>query len=227
MPETFHYHENQIKRRRRKDIKGLDYASIEKIYGGQSKVYDTLFKRFFYPRIKHAIGSMNIQPGDKVLDVGVGTGLSLPLFPSYCSVTGIDFSQDMLRQASKKVDQMGLDNIMLTQMDAMDLKFQDDSFDKVFISHVVSVVPDPYRVMNEVKRVCKKSGTLVIINHFKSRFKVVAKVEEMITPLSKKIGWRSDLCIEEFIEKAKLKVSKQYKLKKIDFWHVIFAANEK
>jgi phosphatidylethanolamine/phosphatidyl-N-methylethanolamine N-methyltransferase len=206
---------------------GLKKESITKIYGGQSKVYDALFKKIFYPRIKHAVALMDIKPGDRVLDVGVGTGLSLSFFPPECSVTGIDLSAKMLGEARKKVEQMGLNHIRLIEMDAMNLTFPDDSFDKVFISHVVSVVPDPYRMMDEVRRVCKKRGRVVIINHFRSRNKMVAKVENIITPLSKKIGWRSDLDMNEFMDRSGLMIDREYKLKKLDFWHVIFARNDK
>jgi len=205
----------------------LELESIKKIYAGYSSVYDALFKRFFYPRIKHAITYMDIKPGDRILDVGVGTGLSLSVFPRYCSVIGIDLSTEMLRKAKEKIEEKRLDNIRVMSMDAMSVGFRDDSFDKVFISHVVSVVPDPYRVMQEVKRVCRKGGQVVIVNHFKSKNKLVETVEKIINPVCKKIGWRSDLCLNEFIDKSGLNVKEKYMLKKLDFWHILFATNDK
>lgn len=205
----------------------MELESIKKIYAGYSNVYDALFKRFFYPRIKHAITYMDIKPGDRILDVGVGTGLSLSVFPRYCSVVGIDLSTEMLRKAKEKIDENRLDNIKVLSMDAMSVGFKDDSFDKVFISHVVSVVPDPYKVMQEVKRVCRKGGQVVIVNHFKSKNKLVETVEKIINPVCKKIGWRSDLCLNEFIDKSGLNVKEKYMLKKLDFWHILFATNEK
>ncbi len=205
----------------------MELESIKKIYAGYSSVYDALFKRFFYPRIKHAISYMDIRPGDRILDVGVGTGLSLSLFPGYCKVVGIDLSTEMLMKAKEKITANRLDNIKVMSMDAMSVGFKDDSFDKVFISHVVSVVPDPYKVMSEVKRVCRKGGQVVIVNHFKSKNKVIETVEKIINPVCKKIGWRSDLCLNEFIDKSGLNVKQKYMLKKLDFWHIVFATNEK
>jgi len=205
----------------------LELESVKRIYRGYSNVYDALFKRFFYPRIKCAISSMDIKPGERVLDVGVGTGLSLPLYPRNCEVVGIDLSREMLMKAKKKVIVNRLDHIRLFEMDAMNLAFADNSFDKVFISHVVSVVPNPYRVMDEVKRVCKREGDIVIVNHFQSKNKMVAGFEKVITPVSEKIGWRSDLSMDEFIARAKLKVKRKFKLKKLDFWYLIFTVNEK
>ncbi len=205
----------------------MELESVKKIYDGYSSVYDTIFKRFFHPRIKHAIQTMNFVSGEKVLDVGVGTGLSLTLFPRDCEVTGIDLSSEMLSEAHDKVKRSKLDHVTLLQMNAMNLNFKDNSFDKVFISHVVSVVPDLYKAMSEVRRVCKPGGEVVIVNHFKSTNKMVAGMEKVFNPISKKIGWRTDLCLEEFMEKCGLKIHKMYKLKKIDLWHIIFATNEK
>ncbi|MBI5682629.1 MAG: methyltransferase domain-containing protein [Deltaproteobacteria bacterium] len=205
----------------------MELETIKKIYAGYSRTYDAIFKRFFFQRIKHAISSMDIRAGEKVLDVGVGTGLSLPLFPRYCSVAGIDISSAMLKQAREKARKLNLNHIKLIEMDAMHLDFPDNTFDKVFISHVVSVVPDPYMTMSEVKRVCKKGGRIVIVNHFRSNNKVVGSVVKMLNPVTKMIGWRTDLSLNEFIENANLHVEKKYKLKKIDLWYVIFAMNDK
>lgn len=201
--------------------------SIKKIYARYSEVYDAIFSRFFYPRIENAIKHMDIKPGERILDVGVGTGLSFSVYPKDCQVVGVDLSHEMLRKAKEKVDTEGLDNFTVLRMDAMDLGFGDDAFDKVFISHVVSVVPDPYRVMDEVRRVCKKGGQVVVVNHFKSRNRLVEAVEKIINPICEKIGWRSDLCLNEFIARSRLNVTRKYMLKKLDFWHIVFATNEK
>jgi len=205
----------------------LEIESIKKVYAAYSNVYDVLFKRFFYPRIRNAITTMDIRPGELVLDVGVGTGLSFSVFPKDCKVVGIDLSREMLKKAKKKIDENRLENINVLSMDAMSIGFADNTFDKVFLSHVVTVVPDPYRMMQEVKRVCKKDGVVVVVNHFKSKNPLIELCEKWMNPLCKKIGWRSDLSLNEFVRNAGLKVTRQYMLKKIDFWHIVFATNEK
>jgi phosphatidylethanolamine/phosphatidyl-N-methylethanolamine N-methyltransferase len=205
----------------------LHAEDIKKIYSGYSNVYDFIFKRFFYPRQKHVIDSMNIKEGDRVLDVGVGTGLSLPLYPPYCQVTGIDLSADMLEQASKKIKKHNLTHVTLMEMDASHLCFQDNTFDHVIATFVISVVPDPVRVIAEMKRVNKKDGNLVIVNHFQSHNRFIAKIEELVSPICAKLGWRSDLALEDLIEDANLEISQDYKMKKIDLWKVVFAVNNK
>ncbi|OGQ52855.1 MAG: hypothetical protein A3J24_07425 [Deltaproteobacteria bacterium RIFCSPLOWO2_02_FULL_53_8] len=205
----------------------MEIESIKKIYGGYANAYEALFKRFFYPRIKSAITSMEIKPGDLILDVGVGTGLSFLVFPKHCNIIGIDLSPEMLKHARDKIQENDLHNIKLLSMDAMCTAFKDNTFDTVFISHVVSVVPDPYKLMEEVKRVCRKDGQVVIVNHFKSRNKIVEAVEKIINPVCKRIGWRSDMCLNEFVSRTGLRVEKKYMLKKLDFWHILFAKNVK
>jgi len=200
---------------------------IKKIYSRYSKVYDLLFKNISYPRIKHAVTMMNIQPGEKILEIGVGTGFSLSLYPSHCQVIGIDLSPEMLEEARKKAKKLSLFHVDLREMDASCLEFPDNYFDWVVAAFVITVVPDPVKVIAEMKRVTKKEGKLLIINHFKNHNKFLGKIEEMISPLCEKMGWRSDLSLEELIEKANLKVSYQYKLNKIDLWKIVFAENNK
>lgn len=205
----------------------LKAEEIKKIYSGYSGIYDLIFKHFFCPRQKHVIDSMNIKEGDRVLDVGVGTGLSLSLYPSTCEVVGIDLSPEMLEQAQKKVKKYNLSHVKLMEMDASKLSFCDDSFDHVIATFVISVVPDPVKVISEMKRVNKKDGKLVIVNHFQSHNRILAKLEEMVAPICARLGWHSDLALEDLIENANLKISLDYKMKKIDLWKVVFAVNNK
>lgn len=205
----------------------LHADSIKKIYAGYSNVYDAIFKQFFYPRQKHVINSMGIMPGNRVLDVGVGTGLSLPLYPRHCEVTGVDLSAEMLEKARKKINKYRFHHISLREMDASNLEFDDNTFDHVIATFVISVVPDPVKVISEMKRVCKKTGKIVIVNHFQSDNKFIAKFEEFINPICCKIGWRSDLSLDNLIRNADLEIDQEYKLKKFDLWKVVFAANNK
>ena len=116
-----------------------------KIYAEFSHLYDMIFQRIFFPRIASVIESLHIPPGARVLEVGVGTGLSLSAYPTHCDVVGIDLAQDMLDQADEKIREQGWRHITLRQMDALNLGFPDDSFDYVMAFHVVSVVPDAAR----------------------------------------------------------------------------------
>ena len=200
---------------------------IKRIYASYSNIYDFIFKKFYNPCHKHLIKQMNIRPNDKILDLGVGTGLSLPLYPDYCHVTGIDLSKEMLNKAHKKVKKHFLKNITLKQMDAMSLQFEDNTFDQVIATFVISVVPDPVKVISEMKRVCKKNSNLVIINHFQSENKFVAKIEDMVDPICRKIGWRTDLDLDYLISESNLLVNSKYKMNKFDLWKVVMAVNNK
>ena len=104
----------------------MQIESIKRIYANYSYFYDLLFKQFFYPRQRHVIQTMKIKPNRKVLDVGVGTGLSLPVYPRHCYVTGIDLSTEMLKKARQKVKRFNLSHVTLREMDAMNLDFDDD-----------------------------------------------------------------------------------------------------
>jgi len=203
----------------------METKSVKKIYDHYSPIYDFIFKGWFYPRIKYAINLLDIKPGDKILEVGIGTGLSMTTYPSYCEVIGIDLSKEMLKKAEKKRKKYNLKHISLKEMDASNLKFEDSSFDTVVAAFMITVVPDPCKVISEIKRVVKKSGKILIINHFLSENKILAFFEEILSPICKKLGWRSDLALDELIEKTQLKINGKYQIKKPDLWKIILAEN--
>jgi len=205
----------------------MEVESIKKIYHTYSGVYDLLFKAFFHPRQKRALSEMEFKPGERILDVGVGTGLSLPLYPSYCPVVGIDLSASMLAQARKKVEKMGLTNVSLMEMDACALDFPDNSFDYVVATHIISVVPEPIKVINEMKRVTKPGGKFIIVNHFVSAKPWMAKVENVLDPVFRKFGWRTDMSLDDLVSTTDLEVDRTFKHTKIDFWQIVHANNNK
>jgi len=158
-------------------------AHESKLYYELSHLYDRLFTRVFYPRIAEVIHSLNIKPGAQVLEVGVGTGLSFTAYPTHCQVTGVDLAPDMLEQAQDKISQNGWRHLKVMEMDALNLKFPDNTFDYIMAFHVVSVVPDAGALMHEALRVGKPGATVVIINHFRSRNRVLAALDSFIEPI--------------------------------------------
>lgn len=147
------------------------------------------------------------------MEVGVGTGLALPHYASNVQVTGIDFSEEMLAKARLRIEERELTNIKeLRQMDARSLDFADNSFDMVAAMHVLSVVPEPKRVMSEIERVLKPGGRVVISNHFKSTQGVLASIEKFTAPFADVLGWHSDFAIETVLQEERLKLELQQSL---------------
>ncbi len=126
---------------------------------------------------------MNIQADERVLEVGVGTGINLSLYPRDCAITGIDFSCSMLEKARERTARKELQNIRLLQMDAADLKFADNAFDIVYAPYLISVVPDPLKVAREMRRVCRPGGRIIFLNHFLSPNPLLSRTERLISPV--------------------------------------------
>jgi len=186
-------------------VTAVENDFVTKVYEKLATVYDFTFGPVLHPGRVDAIERMGIRPGDRVLEVGVGTGINAALYPRDCSVTGVDLSSPMLEKARERVARKGVRNVRLLQMDAANLKFGDDSFDIVYAPYVISVVPDPVAVTREMCRVCRPGGRIVILNHFRSRNALMAWIERMISPFTVHIGFKSDLDLPAFLAQADLK----------------------
>lgn len=197
-----------------------------RLYYELSHFYDLIFRRVFYPRIAMVIRALNIPPGARVLELGVGTGLSLDAYPTECHVTGIDLAPDMLERAQDKVNQQGWRHITLEQGDALNLKFADDSFDFVMAFHVISVVPDPHRMMDEARRVCRPGGTITIINHFRSARPLVDRLTRTIHPVTRRLGWTT-LRLDDVIDRRQLHVERQWKTSPRSLFTILVGQNAK
>ena len=177
---------------------------VEGVYDKLAKVYDLIFGPTLHPGRLQAIERMNIQPGERVLEVGVGTGINLSLYPREAQIAGIDYTASMLEKARERVMKKEMRNVRLLQMDAADLKFADDSFDIVYAPYLVSVVPDPVKVAQEMRRVCRPGGRIVILNHFLSPNAMLSRLERLISPFTIHIGFKSDLDLPAFLAQADL-----------------------
>ena len=204
-------------------------ASTRKIYDVHSGFYDATFGRLVRRRIAAAIEHMNIADGDTVLDLGIGTGASLEFYPADRGhIVGVDLSAGMLRECRKKIDARGIGGrAHVFQADAMNLPFADDTFDHVFISHVITVVSDPYRLVREAQRVVKPGAKIVIVNHFQSANRVIAAMERVLNPICTKIGWRSDLALQDLLDRTGASVDYRYKLRHVDLWETVVLSNNK
>jgi phosphatidylethanolamine/phosphatidyl-N-methylethanolamine N-methyltransferase len=199
---------------------------VARVYENIAWGYDLVFGPTLHPGRVDAIKRMGIKPGDRVLEVGVGTGINVDLYPSDCAVTGIDLSSSMLEKARERVARKGVRNVRLLQMDAANLKFADDSFDIVYAPYVISVVPDPVAVTREMRRVCRPGGRIVILNHFRSSNPLMARIERMISPLTVHIGFKSDLDLPAFLAQAELKPQSIQKVNVPRIWSLVTCVKE-
>ncbi len=203
----------------------MNIESVEKTYRRYAPQYDLLFGAIFHPGRKEVIRQMDCQPGEHILEVGVGTGLSLPLYPRETRITGIDISREMLARAEKRVARDGLSNVDLHHMNAQQMDFPDNSFDKVVAMYVASVVPDPVALVNEMRRVCKPGGQLMFVNHFKSDHPVISRIEQLLVPLSAKLGFDPGFSLSRFEQECDLEFEHNRRVNLFGYWRMLQTTN--
>lgn len=185
------------------DVTRLDHDDVRTAYRRQAAVYDRLFGAFAATARRRAVAAVNALPGIRVLEVGVGTGLALPLYAPAKRVTGIDLSPDMLALARARVREAGLGNIdALLELNAEATGLPPDCFDIAVGMFVASVVPHPDRLLAEMRRLVRPGGHILFINHFSARRGPRLAVERAMAPLGRALGWHPDFPFEALLTRA-------------------------
>jgi phosphatidylethanolamine/phosphatidyl-N-methylethanolamine N-methyltransferase len=200
------------------DVEG---ASMEQAYAKLASGYNWMFGPALQAGRLEAVRRLPLRAGDEVLEVGIGTGLTATLYPDDCKVTGIDVSEPMLEGARKRIASRGLRNVRVVNMDAADLQFPDESFDLAYAAYVVSAVPDPVKVLQEMHRVCRVGGHIVLLNHFRSTGPILSRLEQLISPLTVRVGFRADLDLSALLSQAGLQAISIRKVNVPKIWSLV------
>ena len=207
--------------------RALEKRQVKRAYKFYAPAYDFVFDWIFHPGREQAMRLLDIQRNDHVLEVGIGTGLNLPLYPTHCHITGIDLSEEMLEKAQDKIIELGLISVTLKVMDATVMDFGESEFDSAVATYTISAVPDPVGVLREMRRVVKPGGNIVLLNHFRSERRVVGRLEDFVSPVCTRLGWKSNLPFEPLLEQVGLIPDISTKVNLFNGWRLIKCVNRK
>jgi len=194
-----------------------------RVYSDLAHFYDFVFGRAFVDHEHEVIEGMTFRPGQQVLEIGVGTGISLDAYPPYVHVTGIDPSADMLAHAVEKVRENQWRHIEVSNGDAHNLDFPDNSFDWVFTFHVLTVVSNPRRMMDEMIRVCKPGGRIIVVSHFASASPLLYLFGIIINPITNLLGWTTRLRARDVLDGQMITVERQERFSRLSVHYVVVA----
>ncbi len=176
----------------------LDNVAVTKAYARWAPVYDLVFGAVFERGRQAAVAAAE-RIGGRILEVGVGTGISLPLYSRNCRLCGIDISAPMLRKAQERVTQLKLTNVEgLWVMDAEQLSFPDRSFDVVVAQYVITTVPNPEATLVEFARVLKPGGEIVLVSRIGAEAGLRRSLEHWFQPAARKLGWRTEFSFARY-----------------------------
>jgi phosphatidylethanolamine/phosphatidyl-N-methylethanolamine N-methyltransferase len=173
----------------------IDRRTVEKAYARWAPVYDMVFGKVFEQGRRASINAAERACGSsgRILEVGVGTGISLPDYARTNRLVGIDISEPMLRKAKQRVRAHSLSNVdALSVMDVSHLAFPDNSFDVVVAQYVITAVPDPEAALDEFARVLKPGGEIVLVNHIGAERGMRRAFEMGFAPVARRLGWRPE-----------------------------------
>ncbi len=203
----------------------LEKRQVQRAYELYAPIYDFMFDWIFAPGRAAAVRQLGLQPNDVTLEVGIGTGLNLPLYPPTARLIGIDLSQEMLDKAVERVQTLAMPNVTLKVMDATALDFGDNEFDKALATYTISAVPDPVAVLREMRRVVKPGGVIVILNHFRSERKFAGHLEDLVAPVCTRLGWKSNLAMNPLLAQVGLTPEQVTKVNLLNGWRLVRCVN--
>ncbi|MBA3909284.1 MAG: SAM-dependent methyltransferase [Rhodobacter sp.] len=191
----------------------MQVDAIQRTYRRWAPVYDLAFGRITEGGRILAARHVNSQ-GGSVLEVGIGTGLALSFYSPKVQITGIDVSAEMLSAAELRAKKLGLRNVAgLHKMDARAIDLPDASFDHVAAMHIMSVVPEPERVLEEMARLCRPGGSVLIANHFAGRAEGWSFAEKLAAPMANLLGWHADFAIDRVLGHPGLKLEESQQVR--------------
>lgn len=200
----------------------LDHQSVGTAYAKMSSYYDLVFERVFDSGRKKLFDSLDPRRPLRILEIGVGTGLSFPYYAPAWRVVGIDYSPAMLAKAVERLRKAPPSaQVELLQMDAGRLAFPDDSFDVCLAAYVISAMPEPEKALAEMKRVTRPGGRIMLLNHFLTENPLVAWVERKISPWCVPMGFRTDLAMRPLLASARLRPDSVRKVNAFRLWRLV------